>query len=151
MYKMNALKRSLLTLALAAGVSAPALLAQPPADQPPGPPAAGERGERPGPGMRGDRLKQLAETLGLTEEQKTQLKPILAEEAAALKPIRDDKSLDRAARWEKAKAVHDSFAPKIDAILTPEQKAKHDEMKKMRGPGGPGGPGGPRANREEKK
>jgi protein CpxP len=149
---MNALKRSLLTLALAAGVSAPALLAQPPSDQPPGPPPAGERGERPGPGMRGDRLKQLAEALGLTEEQKTQLKPILAEEAAALKAIWEDKAIERDARREKVKAVRDSFAPKIDAILTPEQKAKHEELKKqMRGPGGPGGPGGPRANREEKK
>lgn len=142
---MNALKRSLITLALVAGVSSSVLLAQPPE----GPP-----GERRGPGMQmtaADRLKMLSDQLGITEEQKTQIKPILEEELAAMKALYDDKSLDRDARREKAKALRDSFAGKIEALLTPEQKAKFEKIKSMRGPGGPGGPGGPRKEREEKK
>jgi len=129
---MNALKRSLVMLALAAGISAPAAFAQPPADHPPG-----EHGERGGSGMRGDRVKQLTEALGLTEEQVAKIKPIVAEEGAAMKAIFDDKSLERDARREKLKAVRESFAPKYEAILTPEQKAKFEKMKSMRGPGGP--------------
>ncbi len=141
---MNALKRSLYTLALVAGVSASTLLAQPPEG---GPPA----GERRGPGMMAnaaDRLKQLSEALGLTDEQKTQITPILTEEVAALKAIYDDKSLDRPAQREKMKAVRDSFAGKIEAILTPDQKAKFEKLKAMRGPGGPRGD---RKEKEEKK
>lgn len=145
---MNALKRSLVTLALVAGVSATTLLAQPPAG---GPGPGGPAGERRGPGMMAnaaDRLKHLSEALGLTEEQKTQITPILTEEVAALKAIWDDKSLDRPAQREKVRAVRDSFAAKIEAILTPEQKTKFEKLKAMRGPGGPGGP---RKEREEKK
>ncbi len=143
---MNALKRSLVTLALVAGFSSTALLAQPP--------AGGPGGDRPGRGMQmsaEDRLKQLSEALGITDEQKTQIKPILEEEIAALKAIFDDKSLEREARREKMKAVRDSAASKIEAILTPEQKAKFEKIKAMRGPGGPGGPRGERKEKEEKK
>lgn len=142
---MHTLKRSLLALALATSVTIPSLLAQPP---------AGENGKERGPGMRGERmgaearLKQLSEFLGLTEEQKTKITPILTEEAAALKAIYDDKALERDARREKMKSVRDSFAGKIEAILTPDQKAKFEKLKAMRGPGGPGGP---RPDREEKK
>ena len=142
---MNAFKRSLLALALTAGVSSSVLLAQPP-EQPGSPPA--QAGERRGPGMRMNaeaRLKQLAEALELTEEQKNQIKPILAEEAAALKAVWEDKSLSREDGREKMRAVRDSFAAKIEALLTPEQKTKFEKTKSMRGPGGP------RREREEKK
>jgi Spy/CpxP family protein refolding chaperone len=142
---MNSLKRSLLTLAIVAGCAAPAL-AQPP-EHPPGAAAGEQGGAERGPrgGRRGDRLKMLAEELGLTEEQKTQLKPILAEEAAALKAISEDKALEGDARREKMKSVRESFAPKIGAILTPEQKAKFEKLKARRGPAGP------RKDREETK
>jgi len=140
---MNSLKHSLLTLAVIAGCAAP-ILAQPP-EHPPGAAPSEHGGKERGPGMRGDRLKQLAEALELTEEQKTQLKPIVAEEAAAMKAIWDDKSLEGDARREKMKAVRDTYAPKIEAHLTPEQKAKFEKIKSQRGPGGP------RKDREEKK
>ena len=60
----------------------------------------------------------------------------------------EDSSLERDAKREKMKAVRESFAPKIEAILTPDQKAKWEKNKAMRGPGGPGGP---RKEHEEKK
>ena len=141
---MNVLKRSVLTLALVAGVSAPVVFAQPP-----GAPA-GEKGERRGPSA-ADRFKEISEALGLTEEQKTQIKPIVTEEAAALAAIWQDKSLSREASREKAKAVRDSFGAKIEALLTPEQKTKWEGLKKMRGMGA--GLGGLRGERkgEDKK
>jgi protein CpxP len=140
---MNSLKRSLFALAVIAGCAVP-VLAQPP-EHPPGAAPGEHGGKERGPGMRGDRLKHLAEELALTEEQKTQLKPILAQEAAAMKAIWEDKSLEGDARREKMKSVRDSYAPKIEAVLTPEQKTKFEKIKSQRGPGGP------RKDREEKK
>jgi Spy/CpxP family protein refolding chaperone len=129
---MNALKRSVLTLALAAGIAAPTAFAQPP-DQPPGPPAAGEKGERRGQPNVAERLKQLSEALGLTEDQITKIKPLLTEEFTAIAALAQDKSLDHKARRAKISEIRDSFAPKIEALLTPEQKTKWEGMKKMRG------------------
>ena len=108
---MKSLKTLTVALALFAGVSA---FAQPPADAPKGERPRGQGGPG-GPGGGGmamsaeDRLKQLKEALGITDEQATKLKPILVEEAAALKAIVDDKSLEREARREKMRGVRDSF------------------------------------------
>jgi periplasmic protein CpxP/Spy len=146
---MNALKSSLLTLALVAGVTAPTLFAQPP-EHPPGPPAAGERGERRGAPSVADRLKQLSEALGLTEDQITKIKPIVTEEVAAMAALMQDKNLDREARRAKMTEIRDSFSPKIEALLTPEQKTKWEGLKKMRGMGGFGGPR-PERKAEDKK
>ncbi len=136
---MTLLKRSLLTLALVAGVAAPAVLAQPPENRP-GPPAAGEKGERRGQPTVAERLKHLSDVLGLTEEQKTQIKPILTEEFTAAAAVWQDKSLDRKARRAKLAEIAESFAPKIEALLTPDQKTKWEGLKKMRGMAGFGGP-----------
>lgn len=142
---MNALKRSVITLALIAGVAAPAVFAQPPENRP-GPPAAGEKGERRGAPSAADRLKQLSDALGLTEEQKTKIMPILTEEYAALSAVWQDKSLSRDARNDKVKSIRDSFGPKIEALLTPDQKTKWEGLKKMRGMGA--GLGGLRGERK---
>ena len=64
-----------------------------------------------------DRLMRMGTALGLTEEQKKKIKPVLDEETARIKEI-------HAATYER-----------INAILTPEQRKKHDEMRKYgRGP-----------------
>ena len=146
---MNASKRLVVTLALAAGLFSTAFIAR--AAEPAAPPAAGmKEGKGPGPGgprgERGDRLKHLSEMLGLTEEQKTKIGPILLEEAAALKAIYDDKAIEGPAKRVKAREVADSFSAKVRALLTPDQQAKFDLLPKgRRGPGmgKPGGPGGP--------
>jgi periplasmic protein CpxP/Spy len=139
---MTSLKRSLLLLALAAGVATPALFAEPSAEKHPMPPAAGEKGERHGPPSVADRMKMLTEKLGLTQEQITKVTPVVTEEAAAMAALMQDKSLDRDARRAKRKEIQDSFGTKLEALLTPDQKTKWEGLKKMRGMAGFGGPRG---------
>ena len=95
-----------------------------------------------------DPLKMLTEKLGLTEAQQTQLKPILEARKKEMGAVREDKSLDKDARWAKVAEIFKAYQPKIRAILTPEQQKKFDEMKEefMGGRG----PGGPRKAKDEK-
>ena len=57
------------------------------------------------------KIEKMAKHLDLTEEQKQQIKPILAEKMATMKKVREDARL------------------KIQAFLTDEQKAKMEEHK----------------------
>ncbi|HZS72007.1 MAG TPA: hypothetical protein VFA13_09230 [Candidatus Acidoferrum sp.] len=76
------------------------------------------------------RLNHLSEELNLTQEQKTKLRPILADEAQQLQAIHNDTSLSREQKMAKMKEVRDSHQPQINEILTPEQQKKWAEMKK---------------------
>jgi P pilus assembly/Cpx signaling pathway, periplasmic inhibitor/zinc-resistance associated protein len=135
---MKATKRALLALALASGLAAPSLLAQPPEGGRPGP--GGPRAE-----MRiEDRLKQLGEALALTDEQKTAIKPILEESGAEMRKLLEDRSGDREARRSKLMELREKTNTKIAALLTDEQKAKFAELNKR-------GPGGPRGERPERR
>ena len=116
-----------------------------------------------GPHGHGDMLEHMARELNLTEDQKTQAKGIMdaAESAASgihTKLEEIHKQLDAAtangqfdenqvrtlanqqAQLQAEMMVeHLRAKSKIFAILTPEQRAKAEELHK-RGPGGPGGP-----------
>ncbi|MBL9214805.1 MAG: hypothetical protein JNG83_04940 [Opitutaceae bacterium] len=100
-----------------------------------------------GPGGRGPNLEQLAADLGLSADQKAKLGPMLKQQAEQLRALRDDATLTREQRMEKAQAIRAEGGKAIKAILTPEQAAKFDEMR-PRGPRGdrPGRPGKPDAN-----
>ncbi|MGR9099526.1 MAG: periplasmic heavy metal sensor [Gammaproteobacteria bacterium] len=65
-------------------------------------------------GQRGDRMERLSKKLNLTEEQSGQLEAIFKEQR------------------EKFKAVHEETRARMREILTEEQMAKMDEMKKRR-------------------
>jgi Spy/CpxP family protein refolding chaperone len=78
----------------------------------------------------GQRLQRMASELNLTEDQKAQIKPILEEEAPKLKAIREDASLDRRAKMEKARDVMQDTSARIQPILTEDQKAKAADMRK---------------------
>ncbi|HEY0946249.1 MAG TPA: Spy/CpxP family protein refolding chaperone [Opitutaceae bacterium] len=137
------LKVTLTLLALAVGTAVPLVRAQESTTDKPKP----ERREG-AQGMRGDRLKMLSEQLALTAEQKTKLKPILKAEADAIRALREDTSLDRAATRSKMMELRKTHAAQIRAVLTPEQQKKFDEMQtrmRERRPHGPGGAGGPPA------
>lgn len=114
------------TLALALGVPA----SQAAEDSAPSPDSSHERASshRHG-GERGERLKKLAEKLELTAEQKEKIRPILVEEARALKAVRDDDALTKEARREKARDIRETHRAQIRSLLTPEQQAKFDAMK----------------------
>lgn len=139
----STLKVTLTLLALAVGTAAPLVRAQESTTEKPKP----ERREG-GPGMRGDRLKMLSEELALTADQKTKLKPILKSEMDAMRALREDTSLDRAAMRTKMMELRKTYAAQIRAVLTPEQQTKFDELQtrmRERRPHGPGGAGGPPA------
>lgn len=114
-------------------------------DKPAGDKPAGEapaRGGRGGARLTPEaRLKQMTETLGLTQEQQDKIKAILEKNAAAMKELtakgyQNLTDEDKTKMREMMKAQTEA----IDAVLTPEQKEKQKaEMAKRRGAGRPGG------------
>lgn len=135
------------------------VMAQPPGGRGQGPPPGprewgpGEMGPRGG-GPRFDRLaERLADELGLTEQQETQLDKLVAEytdqfarEMAPLEAGREpgDREKVRAIR----ETLHEEFLNDVAAILTPEQATRFEQFRQRwsrvreRGPGdrerGPG-------------
>jgi periplasmic protein CpxP/Spy len=75
------------------------------------------------------KLQQLATELNLTEDQKTQLKPILQGEFKQLKAVHDDTSLGADQKEAKMKEIHEGAKSQINSILTPEQQKKLAAMK----------------------
>jgi Spy/CpxP family protein refolding chaperone len=75
------------------------------------------------------KLQQISTELGLSDDQKAQLKPILQDEFKRLKAVKDDTSQSVADKQEKAKSVHDSARDQMKQILTPDQQKKLAEMK----------------------
>ena len=110
---------------------------------------AAQRPARPGggPGQQADRLKMLAERLGLSAEQQEKLKPLLAEETKKMQELRQDTNLQGQERRDKMAKIREDSRKKIkDAkILTDDQWKKWDEMlakQRQRGQGqGQGGQG----------
>lgn len=115
---MKALKLVLLALTFASSIALPVMNAQEG-------PKAGKQGK-------GDRVKMMSEELGLSEAQIAQIKPIMADEAKALKALQDDTSLAQDAKRGKMREIRQAHSAKIRAVLTPEQQAKFDAMR----PGG---------------
>jgi len=72
----------------------------------------------------GGKLAKLAQSLGLTDEQKAQLKPILKSRHQQVKAIRQDTTLTPEEQRTRIKALRQSDRPQILAVLTPEQKVK---------------------------
>jgi Spy/CpxP family protein refolding chaperone len=91
-----------------------------------------------GPGARmGDRGEALLNQLNLTDAQKEQIKPLREKMQADLKQIRDNNSLSPEQKREQAQTVTQQNMDDIKKILTPEQKAKLDELQKNRPQRGP--------------
>jgi len=87
--------------------------------------------EEPGAAIR-ERMQEVAKELGLTDDQKQQLKPVLQAEAVKLKALRDDQSLSRQEKIEKLKAIGAELLPQLKEILTPEQLAKWQKLRQER-------------------
>ncbi len=82
----------------------------------------------------GDRM---AKELGLTAEQQTQMKALMVEEKAAADAVRDDASLTPEQKKEKLKGIRKDFQTKRQALMTPEQRKKAEEMRAKHPEGGP--------------
>jgi Spy/CpxP family protein refolding chaperone len=70
----------------------------------------------------GERLEWLSQQLNLTEDQKKQLKPVLAGEFKQMRAVGEDVSLTQDQKREKMKQIHEASRPQVQAILTPEQQ-----------------------------
>lgn len=77
-------------------------------------------------------MQKVATELGLTAEQKQQLKPILRGERAKLKALRDDQSLTRLEKRKKLMALREELMPQLKGVLTPEQLAKWQQLRQQR-------------------
>ena len=125
----------LLMLALATPA---ALLAQ---DNPPPAPAGG-------PGQMAhhmpsvdEQLNHLSSKLNLTDDQKTQIKPILQDQQDQVSQLMSNNSGSREETHAKMRDIHEKSNAKIRALLTDDQKGIFDKMQSERR-GHMGGRGG---------
>jgi len=107
---------------------------------------AGPSGEHMGRGHQtspDEELQSLDKTLKLTDDQKSQIKPILEDRQQKMQSLRSDTSLSGPDRWGKMRSIREESNGKIRNLLNDDQKKKFDEMQ-QHGPGRMGGhrPGG---------
>jgi Spy/CpxP family protein refolding chaperone len=76
-----------------------------------------------------EKLQKLSSALKLTDDQKTQIKPILQREIQKLKSIRNDPSMSDEQKQAQAQEVHAASHSEIQSLLTPEQQKKLEHMK----------------------
>ncbi len=77
------------------------------------------------------RLSYLTQKLELTAEQQTAIKPILEAERGELYGIANDKTLTAEQKKVKLQELRDATFDKVSTILTPDQRQKHDNMRKQ--------------------
>lgn len=82
----------------------------------------------------------LTKQLGLTAEQQAKFDELMQKQRAELDALRADKALSPEDRRAKAKAITENYRAQRQALLTPEQQKKADELRArmqehMRGPG----------------
>ncbi|MFA6960530.1 MAG: Spy/CpxP family protein refolding chaperone [Opitutaceae bacterium] len=126
-------KYILAVCALAIGFAVPAIRAE---DAPAPKPEKKESGPK---GGGTERLAKMKEALGLTDAQVEQIKKILDDERAQMKALREKEGEPKEKRAEMMK-IREATKAKVDAVLTAEQKAKLEEMRKEREAKGPKGP-----------
>lgn len=124
---MKLTKLSLLTL-LAAGT----VLAHTPTAQAQDKPQRPQRPAAEARGPRGDQLKEMAEKLNLTAEQKTKLQEAMQSQRENRKDLKDATPEERRTAMKEAREKMDA---KIKEILTPEQYTKWQELRKEARPG----------------
>lgn len=112
----------------------------------------GQGGRRQGGMMRG--TERMLEQLELTDAQKEKIKAITDEAAKQLQALRESQDAQQGSLREKFQQIRDATMKKIEAVLTPEQRAKlkklqeeaaaqmRERMREQGGPGGQPGPGG---------
>jgi len=72
--------------------------------------------------------KRLGKELGLTNDQVTQIQPILQDRATQMQALRADTSTAPADRRAKAKGIMDDSKTKIEALLNDQQKQQYEQM-----------------------
>ena len=91
-----------------------------------GPPAAGRRG---GPAMDPEQqVQRMKQQLNLTDDQVSQIRPLLADEQKQSMAVRSDTTMSREDKQAKMQSLRQDSMAKVRAILTDAQKSQYDEM-----------------------
>lgn len=72
--------------------------------------------------------KRLAKQLNLSQDQVSQIEPILADRDQQMQALRGDSSIAPADRRAKAKGIMDDSNSKIEAVLNDQQKQQYEQM-----------------------
>lgn len=80
-----------------------------------------------------DRMKQISEMLGLTDEQKEKVRPIFQEQAKKMQEIFQDANLSQDDKRTKIADLRTTYNAKIKALLTPEQATTWEKMMEQTG------------------
>src|SRR5262249_44886741 len=75
------------------------------------------------------RHKKLGKELGLTADQKKQMKALREDQRKQIQAVRNDSSLSQDQKAAKLKDIHQSGMEKRDAILTAEQREKLQHLR----------------------
>jgi protein CpxP len=81
-----------------------------------------------GQGQAAGRSSSVEDELQLTEDQKAKLQPIIQDEMIQIDAVRTDNSLSMEQKQAKVSQIKKDHFPKIEAILTPEQRKKLADM-----------------------
>lgn len=76
-------------------------------------------------------LQQISSELNLTDDQKTQIKPVLQSEFQQLKSVKDDTTMSADQKKAKAQEIHATAKSQIANMLTPEQQKKLETMREQ--------------------
>ena len=91
---------------------------------------AGNGGGQHGGGKAGkERGQRLLKELNLTDDQKAKVAPILQKAKADVKAIRADESLTKKQKHQQIEAVRQSTSQQLQAVLTPEQFQKFQQIR----------------------
>jgi Spy/CpxP family protein refolding chaperone len=73
----------------------------------------------------------LAAKLNLSDDQKTQIKPIIADRQQKLQTLRSDTSMRPMQKMRKMKGIFDDSDKKIEAVLNDQQKQQYIQMEQQ--------------------
>ena len=72
---------------------------------------------------------KLMDALNLSDEQKAKMAPVLQKAKSDAKAVRADQSLSKQQKHQQLEALRQSTAQQLQAILTPEQFQKFQQLK----------------------
>ena len=75
-----------------------------------------------------EKLNQLSLELGLTEQQKQQIVPIVKEEIPKLEALKKNTTVSKEKKIEQLREIGKTIDGKITPLLNPEQQAKYKQM-----------------------
>ena len=94
------------------------------------------RGQGRGMGMSPDQqLEHMSQTLNLTEDQKTKIKPILEDQSNKMHQLMQDTSTAPQDKRAKFQEIHENTMSQIKPILTSDQVKKLESMREGGGQG----------------